>query len=285
MDMTTISTAAATPFAAAQLALAGGVLAQQFNPLGASAYASAMLPSLLSIQLGTMAGAGQLQPQAGFTAQTTGQSTARVDLGDGYHLAIDERNSEMTIVNEKTGQSTRVWGDPHVDVNGKHQFDFYGTTTFELDNGTKITVNTEQAKGNPNVYFASQVVVTRGANAVVIDGISQQQLGDLSVSVSTNGYALDAANRDGFTVQEAAGGWQTELGATVTQADADLTRPGQIYGPDSDMPSLSELGSAMGSFLLFGSLLGAAFDMSASFSAAASSSDRAPYRGQVMPYA
>ncbi|MET3725814.1 DUF1521 domain-containing protein [Sphingomonas trueperi] len=268
--MTTISTAASTPFAAAQLALAGGVLAQQFNPLGASAYASAMLPSLLSIQLGTMAGAGQLQPQAGFTAQTTGQSTARVDLGDGYHLAIDERNSEMTIVNEKTGQSTRVWGDPHVDVNGKHQFDFYGTTTFELDNGTKITVNTEQGKGNPNVYYASQVVVTRGANAVVIDGISQQQLGDLSVSVSTNGYALDAANRDGFTVLESAAGWQTELGEKVTQADADLTKPGQIYGPDSTMPSLSELGSAMGSFLLFGSLMGLALE-----SHVASSSGRA----------
>lgn len=136
-----------------------------------------MLPSLLSIQLGTMAGAGQLQPQAGFTAQTTGQSTARIDLGDGYHLAIDERNSEMTIVNDATGQSTRVWGDPRVTVNGKHQFDFYGTTTFELDNGTKILVNTVQGKSNPNVYFASRIVVTRGANAVVIDGISQQQLG------------------------------------------------------------------------------------------------------------
>ncbi|SFJ64388.1 protein of unknown function [Sphingomonas sp. NFR04] len=283
--MTTISTAAATPFAAAQLALAGGVLAQQFNPLGASAYASAMLPSLLSIQLGTTAGTGQLQPQAGLTAQTTGQNTARVDLGDGYHLAIDERNSEMTIVNDATGQSTRVWGDPHVDVNGKHQFDFYGTTTFELANGTKITVNTEQAKSNPNVYFASQVVVTRGANAVVIDGISQQQQGDLAVSVSTDGYALDAANRDGFTVQEAAGGWQTELGATVTQADADLTKLGQIYGPDSAMPSLSELGSAIGGFLLFGSLLGAAFDMSASFRSTSAHNDRAPLPGPFRPYA
>ncbi|MGN7997512.1 DUF1521 domain-containing protein [Sphingomonas sp. 22176] len=283
--MTTISTAASTPFAAAQLALAGGVLAQQFNPLGASAYASAMLPSLLSIQLGTMAGTGQLQPEAGFTAQTTGQGTARIDLGDGYHLAIDERNSEMTIVNDATGQSTRVWGDPHVDVNGKHQFDFYGTTTFELANGTKITVNTEQGKSNPNVYFASQVVVTRGANAVVIDGISQQQLGDLSVSVSSNGYALDAANRDGFTVQESAGSWQTELGETVTQADADLTRPGQIYGPDSTMPSLSELGSAMGGFLLFGSVLGAAFEMSASFRSASASNDRAPLLAHRIPIA
>lgn len=279
--MTTISTAAPTPFAAAQLALAGGVLAQQFNPLGASAFASAMLPSLLSIQLGALAGAGQLQPQAGFTAQTTGQGTARIDLGDGYHLAVDERNSEMTIVNDATGQSTRIWGDPHVDVNGKHQFDFYGTTTFELDNGTKITVNTEQAKGNPNVYFASQVVVTRGANAVVIEGISQQQLGDLSVGVSTNGHALDAAHRDGFTVLEAAGGWQTELGQTVTQAEADLTRPGQLYGPDSAMPSLSELGTAIGGFLVFGTLMQVAFDASASSTCGRASSNVAILLGHL----
>lgn len=272
--MTTISTAAATPFAAASLTLASGILAQQFSPLGAGPLATAMLPSLLSIQLGTLGNGAQLQPQASFTAQTTGQNTARIDLGDGYHLAIDERNSEMTIVNEATGQSTRVWGDPHVDVDGKHQFDFYGTTTFALDNGTKITVNTEQAKANPNVYFASQVVVTRGTNAVVIDGISQQQLGDLAVSVSTSGYALDAANRDGFTVHEAAGGWQTELGGKVTQADADLTKPGQIYGPGSTTPSLAELGTAIGGFLLFGSLMSFGLEATARASMAAPESSR-----------
>ncbi|NLS25160.1 hypothetical protein S2M10_01230 [Sphingomonas sp. S2M10] len=272
--MTTISTAAPTPFAAANLMLAGGVLAQHFMPLGAGPLATAMLPSLLSIQLGTLANGAQLQPQAGFTAQTTGQNTAQIDLGDGYHLAVDERNSQMTIVNDATGQSTRIWGDPHVGVDGSHQFDFYGTTTFELDNGTKITVNTEQAKGNPNVYFASQVVVTRGTNAVVIDGISQQQLGDLSVSVSANGHALDAANRDGFTVHEAASGWQTELGSKVTQADADLTKPGQIYGPDSTTPSLAELGTAIGGFLMFGSLLSFGIEATARAALAAPESSR-----------
>ncbi len=62
-------------------------------------------------------------------------------------LEIDERNSEMTIFNETTGESTRIWADPHVDVNGDHKFDFYGTTTFELANGTKITINTEPPAG------------------------------------------------------------------------------------------------------------------------------------------
>ena len=239
--MTTISAGLSAQFAAnANLAansnalmFAAGILAGSFRPLGAGPLAFAMLPAAFAVRLGVLAqgaATSQLQQTAGFTAQVTGQNTAKVDLGDGYHLEIDERSSQMTIVNEETGQSTRIWGDPHVEVNGKHQFDFYGTTTFELANGTKLTINTEQWSGNPNAYVASQVVVTRGDNAVVIDGISQNQLGDLSVSVSTNGYALDAAHRDGFTVHEDAGGWQTELGQTVTQAEADVTRPGALYG-------------------------------------------------------
>ncbi|MGK6318115.1 DUF1521 domain-containing protein [Sphingomonas sp. DT-204] len=242
----------------AGLILATGVMGSYFRPLNAGPLAFASLPSAFAIRLGMLAQGSAdlsaLQPSAGFTAQTTGQSTAKVDLGDGYRLEIDERNSEMVIVNENTGQSTKVWGDPHVDVNGKRQFDFYGTTTFQLDNGTKITINTEPYAKNPNEYVASQVVVTKGENAVVIDGISQNQLGDLSVGVSTNGYALDAAHRDGFTVHEDAKGWQTELGSTVTQADADITRPGQLYGPGSVAPSLAEIGDMMGSFLLFGAL-------------------------------
>jgi hypothetical protein len=271
MGMTSISAGQTAQFSAgvnlmantSALMFAAGIMASAFRPLGAGPLASAALPSMLAIRLGMLAeGAApsQLQQSAGFTAQVTGQSTANVDLGDGYHLQIDERSSEMTIVNDKTGQSTRVWGDPHVDVNGEHKFDFYGTTTFQLDNGTKITINTEQGQGNPNVYFASQVVVTKGSNAVVIDGISQQKTGDLAVTVSNNGYALDATNRDGFTVLENGHGWETELGQDVTQAQADITRPGALYGPGSDAMSLAEAGTAIGSFLFFGSMLGLGLD-------------------------
>ncbi|HVJ02069.1 MAG TPA: DUF1521 domain-containing protein [Sphingomonas sp.] len=261
--MTSISANANLVTNSSALMMVAGMLAGSFRPLGAGPLAFAMLPSAFAVRLGTLAqgsATGQLQQTAGFTAQVTGQNTAKIDLGDGYRLEIDERNSEMTIFNEKTGQRTRVWGDPHVEVNGKHQFDFYGTTTFELENGTKLTINTEPWGANPNAYVASQVVITRGDNAVVIDGISQNQLGDLSISVSTNGYALDAEHRDGFTVHEDAAGWQTEFGQTVTQAEADITRPGQLYGPGSEALSLAEMGTAIGSFLFFGSLLGLSFD-------------------------
>jgi Domain of Unknown Function (DUF1521) len=266
--MTTIAANPSNNFAAnfnqnmdaAGFVMAAGILGSFMNPLGAGALAFGMLPAFLNIRCGTMpTGCFPTnpvipEPKANWTVQTTGQSTANIDLGDGYKLQIDERSSEMTILNTATGQSTRIWGDPHVDVNGQRKFDFWGTTTFTLANGTKITINTEQWKGNPNAYVASQVVITKGQNAIVVDGISQNKIGDLSISMSNNGYAVDAAHRDGFTIHEGGGSWQTECGRTVTQAEANVTAVGGQYGPGSGAMSLGEAGEMLGAFLFLGLL-------------------------------
>lgn len=263
--MTAIAAAGSNPSAnkinamdAANFVMAAGVMGSFINPLGAGPLAFGMLPDFFNVRCGLPKGGGCFptipEPRANWTVQTTGQSTANIDLGDGYKLQIDERSSQMTILNTATGQSTRIWGDPHVDVNGQHKFDFWGTTTFTLANGTKITINTEQWKGNPNAYVASQVVITKGDNAIIVDGISQNKIGDLSISMSGNGRAIDAKHRDGFTIHEGGGSWQTECGRTVTQAEANVTAIGGMYGPGSGMPSLGEIGNFLGAFLLFGSL-------------------------------
>jgi Domain of Unknown Function (DUF1521) len=248
-------------FQAGGFAMAAGILAHCAKPLGAGPFAFALLPALFNIRCGQMMPnclpqCPQMpEPKASWTTQMTGEHTANIDLGDGYKFQIDERGSEMYIINENTGQKTRVWGDPHVDVNGKRQFDFYGTTTFELENGAKVTINTEQWAGNPNAYVASQVVITKGSNAIVVDGISQNKLGDLSVTMSNDGYSIDAEHRDGWTVFEGANGWETGSGKVVDQNDADITAPGHLYGPGSTMPSLYESAGWMSSFLLLGALL------------------------------
>ncbi len=264
--MTTIAANQPTNFAtglnagmdAAGFVMAAGILGSFMRPMGAGPLAFGMLPALFNIRCGTMpTGCFPTnpvipEPKANWTVQTTGQSTANIDLGDGYKLQIDERNSQMTILNTATGQSTRIWGDPHVDVNGQHKFDFWGTTTFTLENGTKITINTEQWGGNPNAYVASQVVITKGDNAIIVDGISQNKIGDLSISMSNDGYAVDAAHRDGFTIHEGGGSWQTGCGRTVTQAEANVTAVGALYGPGSNAMSLGEAGQMLGAFLFLG---------------------------------
>ena len=236
------------------LQMTAGILAQGVNRLGAGPFAQGALPTAVTLTALGTGGTTQARPVASFSATTTGAHTASVDLGDGYSLKIDERNSEMTILNAKTGETTRIWGDPHVDIDGKHAFDFWGTTTFKLENGTKLTINTEQWNGNPNAYVASQVVITRGANSVVVDGISQNKLGDLSVSVGRQGRALDTTHRDGFMLYENAtgGGWRAEHGNVATQADLNATAIGAEYSPGSTTPSLSEFSRFINAFLFTG---------------------------------
>lgn len=243
------------------LQLASGILASYFQPMLASAFASATLPALFNLQGGSMVpGNGSVPtfsptPQASWSASLQNESEGSIDLGDGYSLELDERNSEVRIYNDNTGETTRIWGDPHVDIDGKHAFDFWGTTTFELENGTKITIGTEQYAANPNEYVASKLTITKGDQAIVVDGISQNEIGDLSISQSNNGQALDALTRDGFVLQENAtgAGWRSELtGDIATQADLNLTKVGAIYGPGSDMPSLGEVSQQVSTFLLFG---------------------------------
>ncbi len=196
-----------------------------------------------------------------FSATMPANNQMSVNIGDGNRLEIDERSSQMTIIDAE-GNRTRIWGDPHVEVNGKHIGDFYDTTTFVLKNGTKITVNTEAWQGNPNQYVASQIVITRGNQGMVIDGVSQNKLGDLSVRTG-DGQALDTLNRDGFTVNEnnlgnRNMGWTSEFtGERISQKDFDITRHANRDQLDAAHYN-RDMGNAMMSWLFFGDLGGIA---------------------------
>ncbi len=209
--------------------------------------------SSMQMLFGLMAG-GSFQPSGpGFSASMPASGQANIDLGDGNTLRINEANSEVDIVDAQ-GNVTSVSGDPHVYVNGQHVGDFYaGNTTFQLQDGTKVTIGTQESTSNPGVYYANQVTVTRGDNAVQINGLSQQQQGDMTVSVNQNGRALDAMTSDGLVLNQAAGGagWTSSLtGKAVTQSDFDMTKrenAGALQFGEA-------LSSAMTSFLTFGAL-------------------------------
>lgn len=220
--------------------------------------ATAKLSAAWSVTLGQFNGTSFEPASQPWAAQLTGDGQARVDIGDGYFLEFNEASSQIKIHNENTGEVTNIWGDPHVDWNqdGKTDVDFWGTTTFQLDNGTKITIDTEPWNGNENAYVASKVTITKGDNAVIVDGVSQNELGDLTVTQSNQGQLVDLATDDGFTVLENpfGEGWlNSDTFMPATQEDFNVTKPGAA----SDLPAFdSSLGLAITNFLLMGLVTG-----------------------------
>ncbi|MEJ6871894.1 DUF1521 domain-containing protein, partial [Bradyrhizobium japonicum] len=74
----------------------------------------------------------------------------------------------------QTGHVTVIHGDPHVDADGdgKDDFDFKKDMTFQLDDGTKITVDTvDIGKGKT---MASKLTITNGDNAMVVEGLGDR---------------------------------------------------------------------------------------------------------------
>lgn len=166
---------------------------------------------------------------------------ANIDLGD-YTLNLNEDRSEMTLTNKETGEESRIWGDPHFDMDndGRTDVDFWGTMTMNLENGTKITIETTPWNGNQDMTLASKLTITQGSKAMVVEGLDQNQKGDLTIEQSENGYLLDAQLKDGLDIYENPNGanWLVQDGSQMrelTQTDTNKTK-GE-YNSDDD-PSL-----------------------------------------------
>ncbi len=119
---------------------------------------------------------------------------------ENYTIKVTD-GGEVITTNKNTGETYRVWGDPHVQIDGSHAFDFWGTTTFVLDDGTKITMQTTPWAGNEDMTVASKVTITDGDFGVHITGVDPNARGDLSM-VEVNGDLADFVIRDGNTLYE-----------------------------------------------------------------------------------
>lgn len=121
-----------------------------------------------------------------------------------YEINISDQG-EVIIDNKNTGEHYRIWGDPHVDVDGKRAFDFKGDTTFVLDDGTKVTIETTPWRGNNGQTISSKVSIIDGNSdfGVKITGVDDNATGDLSFETTENlGSFLDAMVDDGNYVHE-----------------------------------------------------------------------------------
>jgi hypothetical protein len=119
-----------------------------------------------------------------------------------YRITVSEGGT-VNITNKNTGETYKAWGDPHMNIDGKQAFDFWGTTTLRLDDGTKVTIETTPWKGGNNgATISSKVTITDGDYGVQITGADDNKCGDLKFNQTSNGWLMDALVDDGNTVYE-----------------------------------------------------------------------------------
>lgn len=135
-------------------------------------------------------------------ARTSMQGGKAVFENDNYRITADDNNT-VTINNKKTGETYQAWGDPHMNIDGKHEFDFWGTTTLSLEDGTKVTIETTPWNKDPSQTLSSRVTITNGDYGVQISGVDSNKTGDLKIDDAKGwGRVLDAVVSDGNVLQE-----------------------------------------------------------------------------------
>lgn len=132
---------------------------------------------------------------------------------DGGRVCFDNQGYQVTaaddgsvrVDNKRTGEVYLAWGPPQLWVDGEHAFSFYGTTTLELVDGTKITITTVPWADDPLVTVSDKVTITNAHYGVEILGLAVP--GTLHfLETLQYGWLLDAVVADGNTVVENAAG-------------------------------------------------------------------------------
>lgn len=114
---------------------------------------------------------------------------------------------KMTVTDNKTGENITVYGDPHIQTGAGGTADFqHSNVTFNLPDGTKITVN---PTNNPGVNYINSVTISsnnaKGVDAVKVSGF---QSGSLSVKTLSGeaGHRAGAEAERGSIELNAKGG-------------------------------------------------------------------------------
>jgi Domain of Unknown Function (DUF1521)/Calx-beta domain len=193
---------------------------------------------------------GSTCPPEDWSFNQTG-TTATINLGN-YSIQLQEKLASWTLVNNETGQCTRIWGDPHVDIgnDGQIDFDFKENMSFQLTDGTKITVDTvEWEKSGQTLSSKLTITDWAGQNAMVVTGLGWYSDGVANLKVEEfegQGQALDLGTSDGsMTLYEnAAGGWKIFDGRAATQVLVDQLENGLLVDPGSTITLALTQGSA-----------------------------------------
>jgi hypothetical protein len=133
-----------------------------------------------------------------------------VNTGRYTVAASTDSGGTLTVTDNETGESFKVWGDPHITTDKGDTTDFqHAPATFQLPDGTEITVN---PTNNSGVNYINNVTITKGNDAVTMTGFQ----GNLQTQAHPGeGHYLDATTPDG-TVLTAKNGNIDQLEANGT---------------------------------------------------------------------
>ena len=181
--------------------------------------------------------ARSIDPGNPTNASTSMQGGQAVFENNNYRITADDNNT-VTITNKHTGETYQAWGDPHMNIDGQHAFDFWGTTTFKLEDGTKVTIETTPLASDPSVTLSSKVTITNGDYGVKISGVDTNQVGDLKIDEAKGyGRVLDTVVSDGNVLNENPAG----KGFVAIDRDGNVRAVDQNYINQTDLKKTGAL--------------------------------------------
>ena len=141
------------------------------------------------------------------TASPLSVSGNSVNTGQYTITGSTNDDGSLTITNNQTGQSTEVWGDPHIKVNGQDTADFQKSPlNIQLQDGTVVHIDPTALNSN-GVAHIGQVSITKGDQTVTMGGASSNGFeGSVNTSSVQNGISnyssalYDAPNATNITL-------------------------------------------------------------------------------------
>jgi Domain of Unknown Function (DUF1521) len=248
---------------------------QRADLIDLSGSAATEIPSIASIELSILPKSGTTNVKPAIKIPAAEFLNARLDLGEGYCLTVDERNQNLMLENTQLDARTLIWGDARIEGNTVSEpLQFWGTTSFVFGKESKITLETSQSPNDNVAYRLDKISVSTADRGIVITGLANDIAGDLQVADSKNGSIVDDAARDGFTLTESIpktnkttssnigaeiakesgqdpaqkAQWLDDDDLAVTQASMAATAVGGLFGPGSTIMSKMEFGVVISRF-------------------------------------
>jgi hypothetical protein len=218
------------------------------DPIGLPLDAPAQIPDIVRVDFVQPTANALIMP----TTPVAKFGGAKLDLGQGYRLTVDERDQSLLFENEKAEAQTIIWGNGKITGNTVNEpLQFWGTTSFTFGDEGKITLETQESKTVPGEYLLDKISVSTADRGVVITGLTNDVVGDLKVDESKSAGSVDNNARDGFTLIETEDGhaWLDEDEIAITQSLLDATAIGRLFGPGSEYLSSVEFSALLSRFM------------------------------------